>query len=87
MKAVNDQNEALMPMSLARAAGVNSGKCEELYQQLCRTKWGDTNTYERICALISVLCHVADMRHSPDNIEFAKSIILGLAERAEDPLT
>ena len=81
------KNEASMPLSLAKVVGDNGDKCEDLYQRLCRTEWGDTTAFERICALISVLCDVADVPHSPDNIEFAKSIILGLAERAEEPRT
>ena len=75
------KNVASMPRSLARAVGDNGDKCEILYQRLAQTDWGDTNTYQRISALISVLCDVADVPPSPDNIDFAKSIILGLGER------
>ena len=76
---------ASMPTNLARSVGDNGGKCEELYQRLSQIEWGDTNTYQRIAALISVLCDVAAVPHSPDNIEFAKSVILDLGVRAEMP--
>ena len=55
------KNVASMPRSLARAVGDKSGKCEGLFQRLSQTDWGETNTYERICALISVLCDVAEV--------------------------
>lgn len=74
-----------MPMCLAQAVGVNGVECKKLYQRLSQFEWAETNTYERISALISVLCDVANVPHSPENVGFAKSIILCLAERGEQP--
>ena len=74
-----------MPAILAQSVGISGSNCKKLYQQLRRTDWGDTNTFERLSALTSVLFDAADVPKSPENLEFAKSIILGLAQRSEKP--